>query len=144
MSCQAVPANLAALLGFIEEACAEAKLEEEVEFAMRLAGEEVCCNIVNHAYEGMEPGPVSLEFRTEDDRAILVIEDRAPLFAPSDAPPPDLSSDWENRRVGGLGWHLIGQVMDEVRHEPVEGGGNRLTLAKRRAPAAQAVREGNQ
>jgi anti-sigma regulatory factor (Ser/Thr protein kinase) len=129
-----VPANLGALLGFIEEACGEAKLEEEVCFAMRLAGEEACCNIVNHAYEGMEPGPVSLEFRTEGDLAVLVIEDRAPLFAPGDAPPPDLSSDWENRRMGGLGWHLIGEMMDEVHHEPVEGGGNRLTLAKRRAP----------
>lgn len=139
-----MPANLGALLGFIEEACSEAKLEEEICFAMRLAGEEACCNIVNHAYEGMEPGPVSLEFRTEGDLAVLVIEDRAPLFAPGDAPAPDLSSDWENRRMGGLGWHLIGEMMDEVRHEPVEGGGNRLTLAKRRVPDVQAQREGKQ
>lgn len=131
MSFVASQANLAEILAFIETACRDAGLEEDAGFAVRLAGEEACCNIIGHAYGAGEPGPVSVGLRRDDERAVLTIEDRAPPFSPDDAPPPDLSADWENRRMGGLGWHLIRQMMDEIRHEPVPGGGNRLELVKR-------------
>jgi anti-sigma regulatory factor (Ser/Thr protein kinase) len=44
---------------------------------------------------------------------------------------PDLSAGWEDRAVGGLGWHLIRRSVDEVDYGPNPGGGNRLTLVKR-------------
>jgi serine/threonine-protein kinase RsbW len=135
-SCLATPSSLGTLLAFLDDTCKEAGLDEDISFAIRLAGEEACTNIVNHAYRGLPPGPISLQLRCEPGQVILVVEDRAPLFPPEDAPPPDLTSDWETRREGGLGWHLIRQVMDEVRHAPIAGGGNRLELVKRRATAA--------
>jgi serine/threonine-protein kinase RsbW len=130
-SCLAIPSSLGTLLAFLDDTCQEAMLDDEVRFAVRLAGEEACSNIIDHAYRGVQAGPISLNLRCEEAQVVLVIEDRAPLFAPEDAPSPDLTGDWENRREGGLGWHLIHQVMDEVRHEPVSGGGNRLELVKR-------------
>jgi serine/threonine-protein kinase RsbW len=129
--CLAIPSSLAALLDFVDEACREAGLDEQAQLAVRLAGEEACSNIIEHAYRGREPGPIALELRHEQGRVVLVIEDAAPAFAPDDAPPPDLSSDWVQRRMGGLGWHLIRQTMDEVRHQRLAGGGNRLELVKR-------------
>jgi serine/threonine-protein kinase RsbW len=134
-TCLAKPSSLAVLLAFLDEASREAGLDGDVSFAIRLAGEEACTNVINHAYRGLEPGPISLQLHCEPGEVHLVVEDRAPLFPPEDAPLPDLSSDWENRREGGLGWHLIRQVMDEVRHEPLAGGGNRLELVKRLASA---------
>ena len=134
-SCLATHSSLATLLGFLETACKEAGLDEEAAFAVRLAGDEACSNIIDHAYQGAEPGPISVELRREDAQVVLVIEDRAPFFSPEDAPQPDLSADWENRRLGGLGWHLIHEMMDEVRHERLAGGGNRLELVKRLAAA---------
>ena len=131
MSCLAAHDQLPGLLAFIDSACADAALDEEVCFAMRLGCEEACINIIDHAYEGREPGPVSLSFRCDGAQAVLSIEDKAPFFAPGDAPPPDLTSDLDSRPLGGLGWHLIKQVMDEVRHEQAPGGGNRLELVKR-------------
>jgi serine/threonine-protein kinase RsbW len=122
------------LLGFLDDACKEAGLTEEVAFAVRLAGEEACTNVITHGYRGAAPGPISLAFRCDGSQVVLQVEDRAPFFSPADAPPPDLSADWENRQEGGLGWHLIGEVMDEVRHEPLAGGGNRLEMIKRLSP----------
>jgi serine/threonine-protein kinase RsbW len=130
-SCLATPASLGTLLAFLEQACKEAALDDDAAFAVRLAAEEACANVINHAYRGIEPGPISLEVRCDEAQVVLRIEDRAPLFSPEDAPPPDLTSDAEHRRMGGLGWHLIRQMMDEVRHEPVAGGGNRLEMVKR-------------
>lgn len=131
MSCLAVPSNLGTVLSFIEASCREAGLDDDACFAVRLAGEEVCCNVIDHAYQGVEPGPISLQLRREPARLVLVVEDRAPVFDPAAAPAPDLSADWESRRVGGLGWHLVHQMMDEVRHQALPGGGNRLELVKR-------------
>ena len=130
-SCLATPSSLATLLGFLDAACKEALLDEQICFAVRLAGEEACSNIIDHAYRDAGPGPISLELRCDAAQVMLVIEDKAPFFSPADAPSPDLSADWENRRMGGLGWHLIHQMMDEVKHERLPGGGNRLELVKR-------------
>jgi hypothetical protein len=47
----------------------------------------------------------------------------------SAAPAPDLASRWKRRRIGRLGWHLVGQVMDEIDHARA-GTGNRPTLVK--------------
>jgi serine/threonine-protein kinase RsbW len=133
-SCLATPSSLGTLLAFLDDTCKEAGLDDEAAFAVRLAGEEACTNIINHAYHGVEPGPISLDVRCDSERVVLLIEDRAPFFSPADAPQPDLTGDWETRREGGLGWHLIRQMMDEVRHEPLAGGGNRLEMIKRLRP----------
>lgn len=130
MSCLAIPSNLGTLLAFLDESCKEAGLDNEACLAVRLAGEEACSNVIDHAYRGVPPGPISLRLRCDAAKAVLVIEDGAPVFEPEQAPPPDLSADWENRRLGGLGWHLIHQIMDEVRHEALANGGNRLELVK--------------
>jgi anti-sigma regulatory factor (Ser/Thr protein kinase) len=44
------------------------------------------------------------------------------------------SRDLEDIRPGGLGVHIIRQVMDEVRYEKRDGGGMRLTLEKKLTP----------
>jgi len=119
------------LLAFLDDTSKEAGLDDDAAFAVRLAGEEACTNVINHAYRGVEPGEIAVRMRCDGARVVLLIEDRAALFLPEDAPPPDLTAQWETRRQGGLGWHLIRQVMDEVRHEPREGGGNRLEMIKR-------------
>jgi serine/threonine-protein kinase RsbW len=66
----------------------------------------------------------------------VTIVDLARPFSPSQIPPPDLTSPWEERQVGGLGWHLIQEMMDEVTYHPNQQAGNRLTLRKRLPPAA--------
>lgn len=127
--------NLHALLGWVEHACAEAGLGEDVAFPLQLAVEEVAANVINHGYAAAQPGPIRLAFRTDGDGATIVVEDEAPAFDPADAPAPDLDAGWEERRVGGLGWHLVYQLADEVRYEALPGRGNRITLVKRRSGA---------
>jgi anti-sigma regulatory factor (Ser/Thr protein kinase) len=58
------------------------------------------------------------------------VVDRGRPFSPDDAAPPDLDAAWDERPVGGLGWHLVRSVVDEVRYRR-EGSENRLTLIKR-------------
>ena len=124
--------SLPRLLAEAEAASEAAGLGPEGRFDVRLAVEELCTNVIRHGYGDGAPGELSLRFAPLPDGLRVTVSDRAPLFDPAAAPAPDLESEWSERRVGGLGVHMVRQVMDVVRHEPRPGGGNLVTIEKRR------------
>lgn len=98
---------------------------------LKLAVDEACTNVIEHGYGGLG-GTVRLSAAENGGSLTVIIEDRGLPFDPASVPPPDLSADWQDRRIGGLGWHFIRSCVDEIRYEPgVDGGGNRLTLVKK-------------
>jgi anti-sigma regulatory factor (Ser/Thr protein kinase) len=130
--------HLPAFVDFVRDACERFGADASSCFAMRLAVEEVCVNLMRHAYGGREPGPIEVSVDGGADRMIVTITDFAAPFPPEQAPAPDLDGSWEERRIGGLGWHLVRSVVDEVRYEARAEEGNRLTLVKRTEPRADA------
>ncbi|WP_373068421.1 ATP-binding protein [Gemmatimonas sp.] len=107
--------------------------------AIVLAVDEVCANLVEHATDGLTPGPTRVSVRRRGMDAIIVVEDRGHPFDPADAPAPDLVSDWIDRPIGGLGWFLVKQMVDDLSYDSVstaQGMLNRLTLVKRGAASA--------
>ncbi|MEP6620589.1 MAG: ATP-binding protein [bacterium] len=123
--------QLPAILGFVDSACAGANLPEDVSFAVRLATEEACMNVVNHAYETGAPGPIAIRIERRPSDIVVTIADQGPPFLPASVPEPNFDMSAEDRALGGLGWHLIRQMMDEVHHEYDPAVGNSLTLVKR-------------
>lgn len=123
--------DLGGMLAFVDRICAE--LDADTAFAVRLAVEEAFTNVYEYGYGGGE-GPVTVRIGIAPRQVVATLDDEAPAFDPAEAPAPDLESAWDERRAGGLGWHLIRQVMDEVAYAPGEGGrGNVLRLVKARA-----------
>lgn len=129
--------DLHALVEFLGRACAKAAIGDDAAFALRLAVEESFTNIMEHGYGG-RGGPVAVAIEADADSVRVVLRDEAIAFDPVDAPAADLDATLEEREPGGLGWHLVRQVMDEVRHQPVVPRGNMLTLIKRLPGAAAA------
>jgi serine/threonine-protein kinase RsbW len=130
--CEARRERLGDLLDFVERACARAALTPDVAFDVRLATEEAVTNVIEHGYAGASiPGPIVLRFAYDARQVVVTIDDRAPPFDPATIRPTDPLAPLEQRRIGGLGWHFVTQVMDEVRHEHRHPRGNRLTLVKR-------------
>jgi len=132
LACTATRDSLPALLGLVDQASAGAGLDPATAGDLRLAVEEACANVIMHGYAGLAPGPIRLAILCEPDRVVAVVEDEARLFAPACLAAPDLEAGLDERPIGGLGWHLIRQVMDEVAHFAPPGGGNVLTLTKYR------------
>ena len=89
-------------------------------------------NLISYGYAGGPPGPIELSVEARPDGVVVCIADRARPFGPDEAAAPALDASWEERPIGGLGWHLIKELMDEVRYESADGV-NRLTLVRRRA-----------
>lgn len=123
-------AYLPDLMALVEEACDAAGASDEVRYAVRLAVEEISVNVIHYGYAGRAVGPIELVLAWDEARITVEIADNAACFAPEDAPPPDLESGWEERSIGGLGWHLVRRLIDSVAHRYEPGHGNHYTLVK--------------
>ncbi|MCC6195206.1 MAG: ATP-binding protein [Burkholderiales bacterium] len=122
--------NLRHFLQFAMDVCSRIDADADTKYALRLAVEEVCTNLISYGYAGRPAGPIEVAVHDARDRVTLVIRDRSPPFDPGQAPAPDVTSDAEHRAIGGLGWHLVRRMMDEVSYEPGTPSGNVLTLVK--------------
>lgn len=91
-----------------------------------LALDEAIANIIRHAYRGRTDGLIELECRESADGVEFSMVDRGE--------PPDLSRICAREpgcdQPGGLGTHIIRDVMDSVSYQRTEFG-NRFLAAKR-------------
>ena len=111
------PAKLENLEFFIKEAKSvsmTAGLSPSEVGRVELCVEEVVVNIINYAYPEGEEGFVRMECSNERDAVIIKIEDAGIAFDMSQKEDPDISSDAEDRAIGGLGVFLVKELMDEV------------------------------
>jgi anti-sigma regulatory factor (Ser/Thr protein kinase) len=119
--------DLARLPAFLDAACAG--IDADARGDVRLATEEVFTNIYAHGYRSRS-GPVDIRVGRSPGRITVAIADQAPVFDPASAPSADIDSDFDDRSVGGLGWHMVGRVMDEVGWAPGVERGNVYLLVK--------------
>jgi len=93
-----------------------------------LAVDEACTNIIRHQYDGRPGERLDLGLRLDEraGRIELTLRDYGPVRDPELFRGRDL----EEVRPGGLGLHIIRQVMDEVDYAPAPGGGMQLRLVK--------------
>lgn len=109
---------------------AEAFLEEagvpaEVVTKFMIAFDELVSNILDH---GNAATVTARFFLKGDEVAAELIDDGKP-FDPLSVPDPDTSLPVEDRPVGGLGIHIVRQLMDHVEYVH-DGNFNRLRFAK--------------
>ena len=97
---------------------------------IELAVDEACTNVIEHAYSGQE-GMIVLVLELLGDDLIINIRDWGKPFDPDSVTPPDLEAELEERKIGGLGIHLMKKLMDEVSYSFDAQIGNTLTMRKR-------------
>lgn len=125
-------AEIPRLLDWVETCCAECGVEGDTPFKLALVLEEAVANVINHAFVGASSPPrIAVELAIEDDETTAEVIDNGQPFDPTAASEPDRASPLESRDVGGLGIHLIREMMDRVEYRRA-GGENRLRLEKRR------------
>ena len=98
-------------------------------FKVNLVLDELSVNIVNYGGEASEI-EVCLAADAEEVR-VEISDDGRPFDPLTDAIEPDLDAPLEDRPIGGLGIHLVREMMDEL-HYSREDGKNRLAMVKRK------------
>ena len=124
--------SLAAIGEFVNRAAEDAGLDERAVYAVQMAVDEACTNIIEHGYGGEGRGDVECTCRISDDNLTVVLRDDGCTFDPTIISPPDLSAALEEREGHGLGLFLMRRLMDEVHFNYESGSGNVLTMVKRK------------
>jgi serine/threonine-protein kinase RsbW len=92
--------------------------------------DEIITNIIKHGYEASgKAGSIQLELATGPGWAEAVTLDQATPFDPLAKATPDTELALEDRPIGGLGIHLVREMMDEVAYQYVNGS-NRFLIRK--------------
>lgn len=110
-----------------------------------LAVDEALSNIIRHGYDRAFDKPIWLgitPIRPDSDAIggiVIIVEDEAKQVDPDSVKGRDLG----DIKPGGLGVHIIHEVMDEVRYEKREIKGMRLVMTKRALRPGESPRLGS-
>lgn len=118
----------------IEDFFAGHDLPPTLAFNFNLALDELLTNVISYAFPQGSAHEIAVRVALGGDGLVTAeIEDDGAAFDPfSDAKPPVLDGDIDDRPVGGLGIHFVKSMMDDVRYER-RGDRNHVFLAKRTA-----------
>jgi len=94
-----------------------------------LTHQRALCEWIDNAFDAGAM-VVSITFGKRGGHSFVEVEDDGREFNPLASPPVDVSVPLERRPIGGLGIHMIRQLMDSVTYRR-ENGRNILKLVKR-------------
>ena len=117
------------LASFVDEVCEALGFDAPTTMQMNLAMEEAVVNVMNYAYPAGTVGDITIEAVASERRMKFVIIDSGAPFDPTEQAEVDTSLGVDERPIGGLGIHLVRQLMDSINYERT-GGRNILTLRK--------------
>ncbi len=119
-----VPGKLTSLdrvAEYVESTAHRAGLNNEKTYNLRLAIDEIVTNIILYGYEQAKlEGTVELQTEISAEGLTMVVEDSAAAYNPADTPPPDLTSPFEERPMGGLGVFFAITGVDKFYYERVD------------------------
>ena len=102
---------------------------KEVQFQVNVSFEEYVVNLISYGYLDHDRHMIHVTVtRTKRGLVIEIFDDGVP-FNPLTAPEADVASSIEDRKIGGLGIHIIRTYMDQLSYLS-RGGINRFTMTK--------------
>lgn len=118
------------LEAFVGDIAGRRSLDPGLVTSINLALEEAVTNVIMYAYPKGTEGTVSIDSKDSPGLLEFTITDSGMEFDPTSAPKPDTSLDVEQRRIGGLGIHLVRSIMDSVTYQRKDGR-NILKMTKK-------------
>ncbi|HKD49519.1 MAG TPA: ATP-binding protein [Candidatus Acidoferrum sp.] len=105
-------------------------LSSKTQFELNLILEEVLANIISYGYEDNRRHEIVVRAELKQSELVIEVEDDGRPFNPLQTPPPDLEQPLEQRKVGGLGVHLVRELTSTVEYTRREEK-NRLVMRKK-------------
>jgi sigma-B regulation protein RsbU (phosphoserine phosphatase) len=114
---------------FVEKTAEQAHLDPSTTMTLTLAIEEAVANIMKYAYPEGEVGSIEINATINEGSLSFTIKDSGTPFDPTQVKKADITLSAEEREIGGLGIHLIRNIMDTVEYHHTSNQ-NILTLTK--------------
>ena len=118
------------LAEFVEGVCEEVGIDMGMTMSLNLAIEEAVVNVMSYAYPTNAVGDIVVEAAVCNQQLRFIVIDNGKPFDPTSMDEIDTTLPVEDRDIGGLGIHLVRQIMDSINYERINGK-NVLTLIKK-------------
>jgi serine/threonine-protein kinase RsbW len=127
-SLPADPGAMAQLTGEIERFAAAADIRPAAVARLLTVLDEIVANIVTHG--GLAPPlAIEVEMSRGTQGVVVVVEDAGQPFDPLvEAADPGLDAALEERRIGGLGLHILRTLATDLAYRRTPEGRNRLSF----------------
>jgi anti-sigma regulatory factor (Ser/Thr protein kinase) len=122
--------ELERLAAEISRFCRENALDADAEFNLNLALEELFVNTVRHGGCNGVENSVRVRLLAGDGGVRVEFADRGQPFDPTVAPAAVIHAPLEERNAGGLGIHLVRELMRDLQYRR-NGEWNRMTMTLR-------------
>jgi anti-sigma regulatory factor (Ser/Thr protein kinase) len=125
------PGEVVRLLEAVEDFVAPLAPSPKALTPFLVSVEEIVRNAIVHGgLEPSAPGPRVTVTLEDNQLACEVVDDGRPFDPFTEAPPPDLAAPIAERAVGGLGVHLVRQLMDACSYQRRDGRNHTLLLKR--------------
>ena len=96
-------------------------LPTEIVYKVNLILEEVLTNIIKYGYKDTLQHDIRIEMILKDNALLLQFEDDGEEFDPLGAPVPKSRESISESAIGGLGIHLVKQMVDGIEYRRHKG-----------------------
>jgi len=121
------PANLKQIRAVMTKIASAAGLSKEDAGSVILAVDEACSNIIKHCCENDPTRSIDVTITLDKDSLAITIIDNGSRFNIQAIVPRDI----QEIKPGGLGVHIIREVMDIVEYSHTPEGLNQVKLIKK-------------
>lgn len=102
--------NISLVEGFVEKVFDELKINSNLNFNVQLCLDEILTNIIKYGYDDGREDVITLQFQKNSKSLIVTFIDNGKEFNPLNVKEPDFESHLLERKVGGLGVHIVKQM----------------------------------
>lgn len=124
------PKYLVLIRKVLQEFLVSHNISSDTAHRLILCVDEACSNIIKYSYQGPCDEPIETSFIIEGGKFKVQIRDYGKQCDASEIKPRCL----ESIRPGGLGTHLMNEIMDEVDYCTKRAKGTLLTMIKHVKP----------
>jgi sigma-B regulation protein RsbU (phosphoserine phosphatase) len=95
----------------------QAGLSKDLRRKLNLVFDELLNNVISYAYDDGDAHEIKLDFELAGGHLTVSITDDGVPFNPFEADAPDTTIGLDERKVGGLGIHLVRSLMDKAIYQ---------------------------
>ena len=121
----------------VEAFCRARHVPGRIVHRFQLALEEVLANAITYAFSDADQHEIEVSIECRGGTLAATVSDDGAPFDPLAQPPPDVHAAVEDRKVGGLGIHLLRSLMEAVEYLRADGR-NHLTFRIHVGPSEYA------
>jgi anti-sigma regulatory factor (Ser/Thr protein kinase) len=115
------------MTALVEQFCRANAIAEDDWFNIRIVLDESVINVIVHGYQDADDHVINVALALDDRRLTIHIDDDAVPYNPLEAPVPRFDVPIEQRRIGGLGVHIMKTLARHIDYRREEGR-NHLTI----------------